>query len=105
MRSSFLFAFAVVIVGCGDDPSSPAATATATTGSSASGSGGGGGGDAAGCAQLAAGNHDLTLMHDGVERSVVLHVPPGYDPGKPAPLVLTSHGYTSNATSSRCSRR
>ena len=30
-------------------------------------------------------------------RPVTLHVPESYDPGRPAPLVIALHGYTSNA--------
>lgn len=38
-----------------------------------------------------------TISHDGLERSFILYVPPSYDPGTPAPLVINFHGYTSNS--------
>ncbi len=38
-----------------------------------------------------------TLDHDGLERSYLVYVPEGYDPTQPAPLVLSLHGFTSNA--------
>ena len=37
-----------------------------------------------------------SIMHDGLERTYILFVPSAYEPGKPAPLVLNFHGYTSN---------
>lgn len=43
------------------------------------------------------GTHRLTLRHDGRDREVLLHVPRGYDPSAPTPLVLNLHGYTSDA--------
>ncbi|MFG3697407.1 alpha/beta hydrolase family esterase [Micromonospora sp. NPDC047620] len=41
----------------------------------------------------AAGDHRLTLPHDGVERSYLLHAPPGYDPARPTALVVALHFY------------
>lgn len=38
------------------------------------------------------GEHRLALMHDGHRRDYELHAPPGYQPGKPIPLVLVFHG-------------
>lgn len=39
----------------------------------------------------AAGDHRLTLRHGGVERSYLLHAPPGYDPARPSALVIALH--------------
>ena len=36
----------------------------------------------------------LTLVHDGVERSYVLHLPKAYDCETPVPMVIGLHGYT-----------
>jgi polyhydroxybutyrate depolymerase len=38
------------------------------------------------------GDHVRTLVHDGIERRYLVHVPKGYDRGKPAPLVVAMHG-------------
>jgi len=38
-----------------------------------------------------------TLHHDGLSRQYVLYIPASYNPGTPSPLVLSFHGYTSNA--------
>jgi polyhydroxybutyrate depolymerase len=43
-------------------------------------------------APLGAGTHALRLRHDGLMRKVLVHVPAGYDPARPAPLVLAFHG-------------
>jgi poly(3-hydroxybutyrate) depolymerase len=40
----------------------------------------------------------LTMMHDGVERSYVLHLPSGYDCETPLPLVFGVHGYTGSGS-------
>lgn len=34
---------------------------------------------------------------NGKDRIYLLHIPAGYDPGKPTPLVLSTHGYTDTA--------
>jgi polyhydroxybutyrate depolymerase len=43
---------------------------------------------------LAPGTHNLTLQHDGIQRSYLLYVPKGLPSGTPAPLVLNFHGIT-----------
>ncbi len=43
-------------------------------------------------APLSAGSHLRRLTVDGRARSYWLHIPPGYDPQKPAPVVLVFHG-------------
>ncbi|NOY99862.1 MAG: hypothetical protein GXP40_11805 [Chloroflexi bacterium] len=48
---------------------------------------------------LQPGDSTRTLTVDGRERSYVLHVPPGYDPGQPVPVVLVFHGGGGNAES------
>jgi polyhydroxybutyrate depolymerase len=42
--------------------------------------------------QWAPGNHYLSMGFDGEERIYILHIPTGYDPLQPAPLVLAFHG-------------
>jgi polyhydroxybutyrate depolymerase len=42
------------------------------------------------------GDLDWTLKVGGVDRTVHVHVPNGYDPTKALPVVLNFHGYTSN---------
>ncbi len=39
---------------------------------------------------------ERTLSHDGVDRSYVLHVPPGYDHRTPTPVVFAFHGYSNS---------
>lgn len=38
------------------------------------------------------GDYSFTLVHDGLTRMYRVHVPPGYSPSKPAPMVLSFHG-------------
>jgi polyhydroxybutyrate depolymerase len=38
-----------------------------------------------------------TIMHDGIVRTFLLHVPPDYSSSQPVPLVVGMHGYTSSA--------
>lgn len=42
------------------------------------------------------GDLDWSLTPSGTARTVHVHVPAGYDPTRPAPVVLNFHGYTSN---------
>jgi poly(3-hydroxybutyrate) depolymerase len=49
----------------------------------------------------AAGDHRLTLRHDGTERSYLLHAPPGYDPATPLPLVIALHFYPGDGAAMR----
>ena len=48
--------------------------------------------DVANTTPLGAGTHTLQLGYQGELRKVVVHVPPGYDPAVPTPLVLAFHG-------------
>lgn len=50
---------------------------------------------------LAAGDESASLMHDGVRREFLIHVPAGYDNTRAVPLVLNFHGATSNARQQR----
>jgi len=50
---------------------------------------------------LEPGDQALTLMHDGLERRFLIHVPPSYDNTRAVPLVLNFHGATSNAEQQR----
>lgn len=43
------------------------------------------------------GDLDWTLKVGGKDRSLHVHVPKAYDPSKPVPVVLSFHGYGSNA--------
>lgn len=43
-------------------------------------------------ATLSPGDTTRALTHDGRERSYLVHVPPGYDPAQPTPVVLVFHG-------------
>lgn len=47
---------------------------------------------------LIPGDSTRTLVHDGLERSFVVHVPPGLDEVQPIPLVLAFHGLGLNAS-------
>ncbi|MET8462936.1 alpha/beta hydrolase family esterase [Micromonospora zamorensis] len=49
----------------------------------------------------AAGDHELTLTHNGVERTYLLHAPPGYDPGRPPALVIALHFYPGTGSAMR----
>jgi polyhydroxybutyrate depolymerase len=40
---------------------------------------------------------EYTMIYAGVERSYVVHVPPGYDAARPVPLALAFHGITLDA--------
>ncbi len=46
---------------------------------------------------LEPGDHLCKLQVDGRERSYFVHLPPGHDAGKPAPVVLAFHGAGTNA--------
>ena len=41
----------------------------------------------------AAGNFDQTIASGGLQRTYILHVPPGYDGAHAVPLLLSFHGY------------
>lgn len=46
---------------------------------------------------LVPGDTTRTLTHDGRERSYIVHIPLGYDPDQPTPVVLVFHGGLGNA--------
>jgi polyhydroxybutyrate depolymerase len=46
-------------------------------------------------------DQDLMLMHGGMARSYILHMPRSADPKTPIPLVLSIHGFTSSNTGQR----
>lgn len=48
-------------------------------------------------APVTKGDSELRLVYSGIERSYVLHIPPGYEPAQPAALVLAFHGITLDA--------
>src|SRR5512136_1729308 len=39
-----------------------------------------------------------TLTHDVIDRTFLLHVPPGYSSTRPVPLIVGLHGYTASST-------
>lgn len=43
------------------------------------------------------GTTDHSLMSGGLQRTYVLHIPPGYDPTQRTPLVFSLHGFASNS--------
>lgn len=53
---------------------------------------------ASGCGQAWAGGQDIrgTLPFDGGQRTYLLHIPRGYNPSTPTPLVLNLHGESMN---------
>ena len=47
---------------------------------------------------LGPGDHTRTLMMGEQKRTYLIHVPKGYDPKKPAPVVLALHGAAMNGS-------
>jgi len=47
----------------------------------------------------APGDYHETMQIDGRERTFTVHVPPGYDPKKPMPMVLINHGLSQTGES------
>lgn len=102
MRVGIIFVSFVVspflALGCGGGTT----TANEGGGAASGGAGGGAGGSGtvslpAGCETgLAAGDHTFTIQHGGLDRTFELHLPPGYDPTAPTPLVMNFHGLGSN---------
>ncbi len=43
------------------------------------------------------GDSEHSLIHKGLQRSYVIHIPPGYTPSQPVALVLAFHGITLDA--------
>jgi polyhydroxybutyrate depolymerase len=43
------------------------------------------------------GQYEKDLIHDGIRRTYIVHIPPHYDPQKAFPLVLLFHGGSGNA--------
>ena len=77
--------------GDGDD----AASTTTTAATDAVSTKGSVGCDAA--TPVAAGEEQVTTTSGGTERWYIRHVPPGYDPAEPTPVVLDLHGYSEGA--------
>jgi len=67
-------------LACGKTPVAPPPSPPAPTGVS-----------------LPVGDSEHTLVYAGLERSYVLHIPPGYESSHPAALVLAFHGITLDA--------
>jgi polyhydroxybutyrate depolymerase len=79
------------------------ALGTAGSGTAAGGGGSAGTGGAprvgstSGCGSPPPSNGKHEVVHGGEQRSFQLHVPKGYDPSQPTPLVLNFHGRTATA--------
>ncbi len=48
---------------------------------------------------------EWTLTSGGLERTVLVHVPPSYDPGRPMPVVIDLHGYMADAAAQQQTSR
>ncbi len=79
--------------------SSATSSGTGATTTGAGGAGGGGGAAPFTCTGKAAheGTDVVTFPSGGVDRTTLVHVPPGYDPDQGTMLVLNFHGYSSDA--------
>lgn len=69
----------------GGDPSAPPAEASAPPASEPQ-------------LKYGAGDHALSMNYNGMERTYVLHIPPGLNPSQAVPLVLAFHGVGLNAS-------
>ncbi|MDG9673132.1 hypothetical protein [Micromonospora sp. DH14] len=49
----------------------------------------------------AAGDHQLTLKHNGLDRTYLLHAPAGYDPTRSSALVIALHFYPGTGSAMR----
>ncbi|RLP95226.1 PHB depolymerase family esterase [Micromonospora sp. CV4] len=49
----------------------------------------------------APGDHRLTLKHNGLDRTYLLHAPPGYDPSRSPALVIAMHFYPGTGSAMR----
>jgi polyhydroxybutyrate depolymerase len=77
---SYTFIAATLLVGvvaCGQNAATPTAVPTATIAA----------------ATLQPGDSERTLTVNGVERTYLLHIPPGLDSHRPVPVVFALHGY------------
>ena len=90
------------VVTGGSSSSSSSSSTSGETSSTSSGETGSSAGDsttaAPACppAALAAGDHDLEILHDGVKRTAYLHIPASADLEAPTPLVFNFPGYLGN---------
>jgi polyhydroxybutyrate depolymerase len=86
--------------GTGGSSSNGGAGGNAGMGGGAAGTGGGGPetGPCAPARPHGTGTSTVNLQSGGMNRSYLLHIPPGYDGTKPLPLVFDVHGYTSFAS-------
>jgi polyhydroxybutyrate depolymerase len=73
----------VGVVACGQTVATPTAVPTAIPSSTAT----------IAAATLQPGDLERTLTVNGVERTYLLHIPPGLDSTKPVPVVFAFHGY------------
>jgi polyhydroxybutyrate depolymerase len=78
------------LAACGGDPA-PTASDGAPTSQGAR--------TRAAAVRPAPGQHQLTLDHGGTTRRYRLHAPPGYDGGRPVPLVIALHPYPGDGLS------
>jgi polyhydroxybutyrate depolymerase len=88
-------------VGGGGSGGSGSGGGDAGMGEAAGMGGGGGGATTATCSPArphAMGSSTVNLQSGGMDRSYLLHIPPGYDGTQPLALVLELHGYSSFAS-------
>lgn len=104
-RSGALLACAFLVISFAACDSSSDSDAGGTGETGDTGGDGDGDGDLSspGCesGSYVAGDEIVDLTVDGVDRTAILHIPPGYDPAEPMPLVVNLHGFGSNAPQQR----
>ncbi len=90
---------ATTATSSGDSTSVSSTTSSTSSSSGSGGAGGGGGALPFVCSGKSAksGTDLLTLMHDGVARTALVHAPEGYDPTQGTMLVVNLHGFSSDA--------
>jgi polyhydroxybutyrate depolymerase len=93
MRKASLL-LCTLLAACGSDSGASGPDAAPGDASAAVPDGAASGTDAGACPRspLAAGDHDVTVTHDGVDHVFHIHVPAGLDLHAPAPVVLFFHG-------------
>lgn len=84
---------ALVCVGCGDDGQGSGGNTPATTSTTGSGDVTSGSTNSSTSASSTTGGMVTTDFEAGGPRPVTVHVPSGYDPATPTPLLILLHGY------------
>ena len=93
MTAHRVLAAVLVVAGCHSSPATPADSGGADVPA----------GDAVAAITCtgktaASGDATWTIQSGGMSRTMIVHVPSGYDPTRGTPLVVNFHGYTSNAS-------